>query len=803
MSAPRVARRRGAALERAVNPETGRPAVDFAVIGEPLTKRNAPAVIETWLTERGWTWADVKTEQLRVETDCQVIHEHWPASWRGDWRGDEIVHTDAEGNAWRPHAAIIYADPADPGFAIARLFYDPGSGGDAPKYLTPKGQPVHPIVPRSAQAERLANPEEPLFVVEGYLKAVIASRRGLNCIGVNGHAGWKVKEAHLDPKGDAAQARSIFQEGLHPYLLEGREVIPAFDADAESNIEVGRSLTTFMDGTFRGFGCRPVWYALPDLGDGKSGLDDFLVEHSAEDVLALPSFERTSRRVRILRSRIHELTENGLAARFVEVHGDNVRRDPKSEEWYAFEDNIGWNRGDRYAEQAMLDSVELVKSEADAAHGEAAKKSRTIYSKTVQQRRTFMPALATASSSKNIEIDGETFDSDANLFGVRNGIVNLSDSRLLTPSRELRVIMRAPFKFDPTARSKLFEEFISNVVDGDRELRRHIQEVCGTLLAGSDMRRELLFAHGPAYTGKSVLLEIFQDGLGEYSMATKAAILMSARQKTDAEGPTPFLMSLRNRRAIICSELQRDEMVNEALIKDLVGGDTISARDCHGKPVTFRNRGQVIIRANHLPHVISTDTSIWSRLGVLPMFAVIPEAKRDPELRSNIAREFPGVFNWSLVGLHRFIERGHRFDLPKVCTDTMREWRAKADTLGAWTEDCLAIDPAKDTEARELQAEVTSCYMQWAKDNGHQPLSAPKFWDRMRERLGREPIKKSGGEKFAVGFRLRRPTPVINLYRMLESQNDQLKGENDRLRRAAIDQQGGTEGTQIIGKLPH
>jgi hypothetical protein len=151
------------------------------------------------------------------------------------------------------------------------------NGKDQPvKYETPVNQRNGIDVPPGV-GPRLDDPAVPLFVTEGVKKADAAAVRGLACVALPGVWSWRGKNGH---GGKTAVA------DWHDVALDGRRVILAFDSDVTAKKPVRRALDE-LAGYLATKGASIEYAHLPELGDGKCGLDDFLVASSVDELWSL------------------------------------------------------------------------------------------------------------------------------------------------------------------------------------------------------------------------------------------------------------------------------------------------------------------------------------------------------------------------------------------------------------------------------------------------------------------------------------------------------------------------------------
>ena len=148
--------------------------------------------------------------------------------------------------------------------------------GKPAKYETPTGQRNGIDVPPGV-GPQLGDPAVPLWVTEGVKKADSAAEHGLCCVALPGVWSWR---------GRNGQGGKVAVGDWHDIALNDRRVILAFDSDVMVKPSVRSALLELAK--YVATKCARVEYAhLPDAGDGKTGLDDYLVAHGAGDVWAL------------------------------------------------------------------------------------------------------------------------------------------------------------------------------------------------------------------------------------------------------------------------------------------------------------------------------------------------------------------------------------------------------------------------------------------------------------------------------------------------------------------------------------
>lgn len=143
------------------------------------------------------------------------------------------------------------------------------------KYETPVGQRNGIDIPPGV-GEKVGDPSVPLFITEGTKKADCAAERGLCCVALPGVWSWRGKNG---------TGGKVAVPDWNDIALNDRRVILAFDGDVARKPSVRQALSALAD-YLRSKGANVEYLHLPDT-DAKTGLDDYLVEHTVEELWRL------------------------------------------------------------------------------------------------------------------------------------------------------------------------------------------------------------------------------------------------------------------------------------------------------------------------------------------------------------------------------------------------------------------------------------------------------------------------------------------------------------------------------------
>jgi len=148
--------------------------------------------------------------------------------------------------------------------------------GRVVKYETPRGLKMMLDCPPST-LEHIRNPKVQLWVTEGARKVDALASVGLRAIGLLGVDSWR---------GTNGDGGKTVLEDWHGVALNGRRIVVCFDSDAFEKPAV-HGATERLGRWLESRGAELAFTYLPHRSDGtKQGVDDFLAEHSREELLA-------------------------------------------------------------------------------------------------------------------------------------------------------------------------------------------------------------------------------------------------------------------------------------------------------------------------------------------------------------------------------------------------------------------------------------------------------------------------------------------------------------------------------------
>jgi putative DNA primase/helicase len=392
---------------------------------------------------------------------------------------------------------------------------------------------------------------------------------------------------------------------------------------------------------------------------------------------------------------------------------------------------IGWMRGN--SEDPYRAARALVKAMAtDAAKNFANNPtdSNALKQLTEVRRASKKPAIdamiALAKAEDSMSIDMAECDADSYLIGVQNGVVDLKSGELLPPDPSRLVTKRTNVHFDPEAQYPLYEKFLWEAVPEDDE-REFLIRFSGYCLSGEVSEQVLLFLLGTGANGKTVWVETMKAILGDYADKIQTEMLMQHFRNTQAASPD--LVQLQGRRFIYANETTEGRFLDDARVKDLTGGDTITGRLPYAKAaISFSPTHKLVIAGNHAPIVTDDSDGLWRRMILMKFTQKFEGDACDRDLPAKLRTEAAGIFNLWLKGFADWHKKG--LMTPESLRKATSFYRSDQDLIGQFISDeCYIGDKHKCTSS-----DLKRHYSGWCKDNNIRPLSGHRFGRKMTDR---------------------------------------------------------------------
>ena len=286
------------------------------------------------------------------------------------------------------------------------------------------------------------------------------------------------------------------------------------------------------------------------------------------------------------------VTEDEGAILFADRHRGQLRFCHDHGCWFEWDGSIwrrnGTSRAFHYARELARQMAEGQDRKTETTARKAA------FAGAVERFARADPAFAVTS---------ETWDQDPMLLGTPRGAVELRTGSLRCARQEDGISRSVAVVPADKAECPLWLRFLDETTGGDVDLVPFLQQWAGYSLTGDTREHALAFAYGPGGNGKSVFINVLTGILQAYAVTAAMETFIASHGE---KHPTDLAM-LRGARLVTASETEEGRSWAESRIKQLTGGDPISARFMRQDFFTFRPTFKLTIIGNHKPTLNNVD----------------------------------------------------------------------------------------------------------------------------------------------------------------------------------------------------
>ena len=419
------------------------------------------------------------------------------------------------------------------------------------------------------------------------------------------------------------------------------------------------------------------------------------------------------------------------AIAFADRHKDNLRYVAVWGKW------LHWT-GTHWADDSTLQATDYARAACRAA---ASACTDPRIASRLASAQTVAAIERLARADRRVAASVDQWDRDPWLLNTPLGVVDLRTGEI-RPHRFDDYITKVT-AIGPDGDCPRFVKFLQEITGGDPELQAYLCRVFGYALTGLTSEHALFFAHGSGANGKSVLLSTVAGVLGTYHTT---APVETFTVSTGDKHPTEIAM-LQGARLVTAVETEEGRRWAESRIKQLTGGDEVSARFMRQDFFKFVPAFKLMIAGNHKPSLRSVDESISRRFHMIPFAVTIPLDDRDPALADKLKTEWPGILAWMIRGCLDWQRRG--LARPQAVAEATDAYLESEDTFSAWINECCERDP----EAWETASELFASWCTWAKAAGESPGTSRSFAKQIEQRGAK--MRRHAAARGYSGFRLR------------------------------------------------
>jgi putative DNA primase/helicase len=395
--------------------------------------------------------------------------------------------------------------------------------------------------------------------------------------------------------------------------------------------------------------------------------------------------------------------------RLIHLHGEHLRFVPQWDKW------IVWNGTRWVVDHQDVMVTELAKDvsralymQASTVDSEQLADQISRFARTSANRQRINAMIKLARGINGVTVTPDELDVDPWLLGVQNGAVDLRTGRLQDADPLDLMTMQAPAVYDLAAECPTWERCLTEWFP-DPQVRDYVQRLAGQAIVGNQQEHLLVIHFGPGGNGKGTFVRALAHVLGEYYVVPHKSLLVVQKHAVhDTERA-----KLYRKRLAVGVETDQRQKLNEADIKNLTGGDIISARRMREDPWEFTPTHTLWLQTNHLPEIASRDNGIWRRMRVVEWTATFSGKSQDATLDEKLRAEASGILNWLITGALAWQQNG--LSEPPAIEAATHRYRRSEDLLTRFAQD---VDLVVGSDLRTTAYELRLSLDEWCRSEG-------------------------------------------------------------------------------------
>lgn len=552
-----------------------------------------------------------------------------------------------------------------------------------------------------------------IYYCEGEKDANTLTKRGYTALTAGGTCDWQPEFAAV---------------------LKGANVIILADND-----EPGKQLAERVKADLQGVAkSTKIIIPTPDIPKGDIS-DYFAAGHSNEEFEELIKKESVTEKLmqvtypkktlkqilKDLKAEQYETSDKGFGRLFADVYKDKHRYNPSRKDFMLY-DGRRW-----------IDDTEGL-----AAKSSAKELSDALikYAVGVDTEGKYLKAVALLCNIRNRNnmlqdskdvyyFSNEQLDTNDYLLNVQNGTLDLSGKEpiFIEHSPDMLLSKICNVEYNPAADCKVWDKFLMEIMQGDADKIRYLQKIAGLSLTGNTEQETCFILYGSTTrNGKSSFCETLIYMLGDYALTMKPESL-AVKQNIDSRQASGDIARLAGCRLCNASEPPKRMLFDTALLKSLLGRDSITARHLHQREFSFIPKFKLLMNTNYLPTI--TDDTVFSsgRINVVTFDRHFEPHEQDKGLKNKLRdkNQLSGILNWCIRGFQLYRKEG--LEPPEAVQRATNVYRSDSDKIGNFINECLS-----KSDQNSKAKEIYELYSEWCEDNGFGCENKSNFFSELK-----------------------------------------------------------------------
>ena len=440
----------------------------------------------------------------------------------------------------------------------------------------------------------------------------------------------------------------------------------------------------------------------------------------------------------------YDMSDGGNAKLFAELHSDKMQFNHTNKIWYVWNGQYWQKDVKKEIYSYALDVSQVRQRNAITIEHPGEKSAMFNFGVRSGNKSNMDSMLSVASTLPEFATTSDDWDQDVLLFQCNNGILVLTDESFIQGKPEHMISQSSGINYDSNADCPSFDQFLIDIMNGDEELAEYLLMCLGYSMSGLTEEQCMFILNGNGANGKSVLLDLMSHVLGDYLVHTR----FDAFLKKYNSANTNDLARLSKARIVTANESGEGKNWDQERIKEMTGGDKITARFLYGEFFEFRSKVKLWCATNNLPKTDDLSDAFWRRMVVIPFDRQFKGENRNTNILAELKQESSGIINRLYQGFLQWTYTTLKKQPPRVVI-AVNEYKAESDVVAQWIDE-TGVEKNGSYDSTPAKV-VYHYYMDWHEKNASgKPVPQITFGKRMKS-IGME-SEKIGGNRVYVGI---------------------------------------------------
>lgn len=323
-------------------------------------------------------------------------------------------------------------------------------------------------------------------------------------------------------------------------------------------------------------------------------------------------------------------------------------------------------------------------------------------------------------------VDPDVFNKHKFLFNCQNGTYDFKRKIFREFDRSDYLTDISNVTYDKNSTCPRFIQYIDEVMENDKSKTDYLLKIAAYCLTGDTSRECFFVLYGDkTRNGKGTFVSTLNHLMGSYTNTIKSASITKKVMNTGGSNASPDFAKLKYTRLVNVNEIEDGMMLDIALIKQLTGGDTLTARALYKDEFEYVPQFKLLINTNFLPRMSEDSIFTSDRLHLICFDRHFEPNERDLGLKDKLKSEISGIFNLLIKYYDKLNEEG--FIMPQSTKETIEQYRYNSNNVLLFVKEQLYESPG----TWETMSDIFKAYTSWCEENGYNQMAKKTFKERL------------------------------------------------------------------------